>query len=572
MSNKWLKKYKEDSLVRKAYEFAKKAHKDDKRESGDPYIEHPLCVAKTIEKWGFDDATISAAILHDVVEDTNYEIVDIEKYFGEEIAFLVNGMTKLKKIKYNPNNKEVAYEKQSENMRKLIIATSEDLRVIFIKLADRLHNMKTLDSLPKHKQKRISQETIDIYATLAYRLGMQSLSGKLEDLSFPFLYPREYKWVLNQTREKYEERKRYSKKLQPILRKKLQENGINVIKVDARAKRYYSLYKKLQRHDMRFEKIYDLVALRVIVETVEDCYSALGIIHKNWLPLPGRIKDYIAMPKPNGYRSIHTTVFCIDDKITEIQIRTKEMHEESEMGAAAHWAYQKVRDKKNFNKNKKWEAQKNERNWVEQLRSWQEKFKNSDDFIDSLKIDFFKDRIFVITPEQNIVDLPYGATPVDFAYRIHTEIGNQCTGAKVNGKIVPLDYILQSGDVVEILTQKGKNPSGSWLEFVKTSIAKSKIKSTLRKKDTLFKKKHTNQKVRFNAVIDDKPKTLNEIISTLSKLNINIESSNFFAKNKGSFRNLRLICNESNNKKIESVLVRLKKIKGVKQISYKFEN
>ncbi len=571
MTDKWLKKFKKDSVVQKAYKFAKEAHEGTKRKSGMPYIEHPLSVAKTIDKWEFDNATTAAALLHDVVEDTEHTVDDVEEEFGEEISFLVDGVTKLKRIKYDPD-KESSDKKQSENMRKLIVATSQDLRVIFIKLADRLHNIKTLESLDKKRQKRIAAETIDIYATLAYRLGMQKLSGRLEDLAFPYLYPEKYKWVVNQTEEKYEERKKYAKKVKPILRKKLKEEGIKPVKIDARAKRYYSLFQKLQRYDMQFDKIYDLVALRIIVDSIEDCYSALGVIHKNWLPMPGRIKDYIAMPKPNGYRSLHTTVFCVDDKITEIQIRTQKMHEEAEMGAAAHWAYQQARNHKKFKKGKtKWKADEKDIDWVEQLRNWQENFKDPDEFINSLKVDFFKDRIFIVTPEQDVIDLPDGSTPVDFAYRIHTEVGNQCTGAKVNGEIVSLDYKLRSGDVVEILTQKGKKPSKSWLEFVKTSIAKSKIKNALKKKGILFKKKHTEPKIRMNITVENRSQILKDVVNTLSNLNIDIESSDFYKKNKGSFAKIRLICEEIRGRKLENALVKLKKVDGVKKVSYKFD-
>lgn len=572
VNDKWLlKKYEPDSLVFKAYEFAQKAHKGSNRKDGSPYINHPLSVAKIINDWGFDDLTVCAALLHDVVEDTNYKSEDLKKSFGEEITFLVDGVTKIDTLKYNPGEEPDREKSQAENMRKLVVALAKDLRVIFIKLADRLHNMRTLGALSLKQQKRISAETIDIYATLAYRLGMQKLSGELEDLAFPYLYPRDFKWLRNQIEGRYEERKRYAKKVKPVLEDILNKEGIKPVKVDARAKRYFSLYQKLKRHDMQFDKIYDLVALRVIVEDVGDCYESLGVIHKYWPPMPGRIKDYIAMPKPNGYRSLHTTVFCLENKITEIQIRTNKMHEEAEMGAAAHWSYQQVRDSKKVIKGKSWKADEGEIEWVKQLRNWEKTFKGSEEFLKSLKIDFFKDRIFVVTPEHEVIDLPDGATPVDFAYHIHTEVGNQCVGAKVNNKIVPLDHKLCSGDVVEILTQKGKKPSESWLDFVKTAIARSKIRSAFRSKVNIFKSKHIEPKTTLRITIKDRPGILKDITSVFSRNRINIESSQTQSHDKGNFGSIRITCKEIKGSKLEKILVKLKKIKGVNEVSYKQE-
>lgn len=572
--DKWLnKKYEAESPVMKAYEFARIAHEGSLRKDGSPYITHPLATAKMVSDWGFSETTVAAALLHDVVEDTKRNIEEIEKEFGEEVAFLVEGMTKLDAFKYAASDDSEEKKKQAENTRKLVLAIAKDLRVVFIKLADRLHNMRTLSALSSKKQKRIAGETIDIYATLAYRLGMQRLSGELEDLAFPYLCPREYKWIKSSMREKYEERKKYAEKVKPVLEKILKEEGINPIEINARAKRYYSLYKKLQRHEMQFDKVYDLVALRIIVEDIGECYETLGVIHKYWPPMPGRIKDYIAMPKPNGYRSLHTTVFCVDNKITEIQIRTKDMHEEAEMGAAAHWSYQQVRDSKKYKKGKArdWKADEGEIKWVEQLKNWEKGFKGPDEFLKSIKVDFFKDRIFVITPEHEVIDLPEGATPVDFAYWIHTEVGNQCTGAKVNGKIVPLDYELHSGDVVEILTQKGKKPSDSWLDSVKTSMARSKIRECLRTKSSLFKKKYVRDKVTLIITVKDRPGLLRDVTAVLSRNRINIESSHTHSKDKGSFGTLKITCEEIKKGKLEELLVKLKKIKGVKEIEYKKE-
>lgn len=473
MSRKWLKKYSNSSLVHKAYKFAKEAHKNVKRRSGDYYITHCLKVAETLDEWKMDESSIAAALLHDVVEDTVYSKEDLRKEFGEEVAFLVNGVTKLKKINYPDQKRDV------ENIRKLIISFSKDLRVILIKLADRLHNLQTLKFMPPDKQIKISWETTEIYAPLAYRLGMQSLSGQLEDLSFPYLHPEEYEWLISTVKEKYESRAEYSEKIKRSIKRILLNHNIKSIAIDARAKRYSSLYKKLLRYDMDIEKVHDLVALRIIVKTIEECYATMGVIHQKWAPVPGKIKDYIARPKPNGYRSLHTTVFCDEKRIVEFQIRTQEMHEENELGIAAHWAYQQ--SKKN-NKNK-FEVKKiRDLEWVRQLRNWQTYFTDSKEFVDSIKVDFFKDRIFTITPKNDVIDLPVGATPVDFAYQIHSEIGDQCVGARVNGKIVPLDLELESGDVVEIITQKKKKPSKDWLRFTKTAMAKKKIKTRLKDK------------------------------------------------------------------------------------------
>jgi GTP pyrophosphokinase len=452
-----------------------------------------------------------------------------------------------------------------ENLRKMILALSQDLRVIIIKLADRLHNMKTLSALPPQKQKRIALETSEIYAPIAYRLGMQWISGELEDLAFPYIYPKEYRWLTENVKEKYEERESYAEKAKPILKKALEDAGIEVLKIDYRAKRYSSLYKKLLREDMNIEKIYDLIALRIVVKNIEDCYAALGIIHNNWPPLPNKIKDYIALPKPNGYRSLHTTVFFIDNKITEIQIRTEEMHKEAETGIAAHWAYEMSKNTKNYLEGKASFANKRELQWVNQLKNWQNEFSNPEEFLESLKIDFFKDRIFVITPKGEVMDLPSGSTPVDFAYQIHSDIGNSCSGAKVNGKIVPLDYQLHSGDILEIFTQKNKKPSESWLSFVKTTNAKNHIKSSLKEsKKKLTATKITSSEIKIT--VEDKIGLLKEIAAIFSRNHINIISINTIANAK--FPVLKFKCDLTNMEKIEKLILKLKTIKEIKEISY----
>jgi len=366
-------------------------------------------------------------------------------------------------------------KEKTENLIKLFLATAKDVRTVLIKLADRYHVMQTLGTLAEKDQKRIALETLEIYAPIAHRLGMGELKGQLEDLAFKYLYPKEYKQLENEVTKRYEARKNYIDKLKPILYEVLEKEKIIPLEINARAKHLYSLYQKLLRHQMNFNEIYDLVAARIIVKDINDCYLALGAIHQVWKPMLGLIKDYIAIPKPNGYQSLHTSVFGPEEKITEIQIRTPEMHAQAENGIAAHWIY-KERNYKDKNRYPKIDAK--EIAWIEQLREWQKAVRGSDEFLESLKIDFFKDRIFALTPQGDVIDLPEGATPVDFAYQIHTTIGNECTGAKINGKIAALGTRLKSGDLIEILTQKGKKPSVDWLNFVKTGLAKDKIRKT----------------------------------------------------------------------------------------------
>jgi len=556
------------SLVGRAYAMAKKAHASQKRTSGEPYIVHPLAAAQHVADWNLDEQSIAAALLHDVAEDTSISIEELRTEFGEDVAFLVDGVTKLGKIKYR------GVETQVENLRKMILALSEDIRVVIVKLGDRLHNMTTLAALPPQKQRRIALETMDIYAPLAYRLGMQGLSGELEDLAFPYIYPQEYKWLIENVSERYEERERYLDRVKPIAVKELAANGITPLTVDSRAKRYSSLYKKLLRYEMDVEKIYDLVALRIVVSSVEECYAALGIIHKLWPPLPGRIKDYIALPKPNGYRSLHTTVFCLDQKITEIQIRTQEMHEESENGIAAHWAYEQIKGGKAYARRQAVTAEKKELAWVQQLRSWQKEFTNPEEFISSLKIDFFRDRIFAITPKGEVMDLPAGASPIDFAYQVHSAIGDTCSGAKVNGKIVPLNYELRSGDVVEIMTQKNKLPSESWLEFVTTASAKHHIRMRLRNSGrasgSLAKVSRAPTHVEFRLTVEDRIGLLKDISVMLSRSHLNIVSLNTQNPEvRGKFPVLRIKCDTADKEKIEKLVLKLKTIREVREISYR---
>ncbi len=460
-----------DGVVARAYAFSENAHRGQKRKTGEPYFNHVAATGEILASWNLDETTIAAGLLHDTVEDTTVTREDIVKHFGEDIAFIVDGVTKIGKVKYRGE------DNRAENMRKLILALSHDLRVIFVKLADRLHNMRTLAALPAIKQKRIALETDEIYAPLAYRLGMQNISGELQDLAFPYLHAKEYEWLKKTAGARYDERLKYLEKLKPEVEKLLTENNIIPESIDFRAKRYASLYKKLLKHGMDLEKIYDLVAMRVIVASMPTCYAALGIIHEKWPPLPSRIKDYIALPKANGYRSLHTTVIGPGGKIIEFQIRTPEMHETNETGVAAHWLYKQGTSGAENTKDLA---------WINQLRAWQERAvgdgANADDFLEAMKVEFFRDRIFAITPKGAVVDLPADATPVDFAYHIHSDLGDSTTGARVNGALVALDYKLQSGDMVEILTQKGKHPSESWLAFVKTSAARDHIRASIRAK------------------------------------------------------------------------------------------
>lgn len=547
---------KSNELVKRAYEFAKNAHAGQKRKNGEPYISHCVAAAESVAEWGLDEATIAAALLHDVVEDTGHSIGEIKKEFGEEVSFLVDGVTKIGKVRYS------GIEAKVENLRKFILYLSQDIRVILVKLADRLHNMKTLYALPPHKQKRIALETMEIYAPLAYRLGMQKLSGELEDLAFPYLYPQEYKWLIENVKERFEERERYSQRVRPVIESELKSNSIQAIKIDSRAKRYTSLYKKLLRYDMNIESIYDLVAIRIIVPTVEDCYAALGIVHKMWPPLPHRFKDYIALPKGNGYRSLHTTVFGPENKITEIQIKTEQMHEEAENGIAAHFAYQQVKGSKAYLERLAAFADKKELAWINQLRNWQKDFTNPEDFVQSLKIDFFQDRILTLTPKGEVIDLPLGSTPVDFAYQIHTEIGNHCAGAKINGKIASLDHKLKSGDVVEIIIQKNKNPSEAWLAFVHTGAAKNHIRAALRHTKSNLSQSEPKS-IEFKLMVHGRDGLINEITETINRSHIHIQSVN------AKLPLVKINCGILPKEKAEKIVEKLKKLKGVKGVSFR---
>ena len=459
-------------MVNKAFNLAFVAHKEQKRDSGEPYIIHPIEVATILAELGMDTSTIVAGLLHDVIEDTEYTYDDIKKIFGEEVANLVSGVTKITKMEYK--SKE---EQQADNFRKMLLAMADDIRVIIIKLADRLHNMRTLKYRKKEKQKKTAMETLDIYAPLAHRLGISKIKWELEDLSFRYIHEEEYYDLVKQVAEKRAEREIYIKNIIEEMYNKLEEAGIDS-DIDGRPKHFFSIYKKMVNKNKSIEQIFDLTAIRVLVNTVKDCYEVLGIVHTIYKPIPGRFKDYIAMPKPNMYQSLHTTVIGPQGKTFEIQIRTFEMHRTAEYGIAAHWKY-KEGDNNSETNEKNFESKLV---WLRDMLEFQKETADAEEFIEGFKIDLFTDEIFLFTPKGVVIDLPNGATPIDFAYRIHTDIGNKCVGAKVNGKIVPLDYKLKTGEIVEVLTSNNaKGPNIDWLNIAKSNQAKSKIRSWFKK-------------------------------------------------------------------------------------------
>src|SRR3989344_1899244 len=484
-------------LIQKAFNFAELAHRGQRRLSGEDYISHPLYAAYFLSQLGMDATTIAACLLHDTLEDTNIKPDDIKRDFGQEVLFLVEGVTKLGKIEYSPSqpNQKTAFE-NIRSLKKMFFAMAEDIRVILIKLADRYHNMETLKYRDKEAQKRIALETLEIYAPIAARLGMGKLKGQLEDAAFPYVYPEEYSWLIKNVKDKYTDRMEYIERTKPLIKRYLTDAGIQVLDLDSRAKHYYSLYQKIKRHDMDAEKVFDLVAMRIIVPDIKSCYEALGVLHKHYKPLPGLIKDYIAIPKPNGYQSLHTTIFCEKGRIVEIQIRTPDMHEHAENGIAAHWAYSESGKKTPI------KADLKETQWVSQLKQFLQEMKPREG-ITNLKIDFFKNRIFAFTPKGDVKDLPEGATPIDFAYSIHTDLGHATRGAKIGGKIVPLEYELKNGDVVEIIKGKEKRLSFDWLKIVRTTMAKKSITSWFRESGDIRVVKVAEEKTESK-----KPKTI----------------------------------------------------------------
>ncbi len=464
---------KQINLVRKAYEMAADAHADQRRKSGDPYIMHPINVVNILMQLQMDEKTLAAAFLHDVVEDTDYTIDKIKSAFGGVVANLVDGVTKLGKIEYI--SKE---DRQMENYRKMFLAMAKDIRVVIIKLADRLHNMRTLEYMPINKQQSISRETLEIYAPLAHRLGIYTIKWELEDLAFRYLEPDVYYDLTEKVKAGREEREKIVYGAMDYLNEALEKAGIKC-EIQGRPKNIYSIHKKMVRDHKEISEIYDLLAIRVLVDTVKDCYGALGIVHTLWRPIPGRFKDYVAVPKSNMYQSLHTTILSSLGQPLEIQIRTFEMHRISEYGIAAHWRYKESNGKNAAGTDKGFEEKLS---WLRQLLEWHKDMNDSRDFVNTVKMDVFADEVFVFTPRGDVIDLPVDSVPIDFAYRIHTDVGNSCIGAKVNGRIVPLDYKLSNGDIVEVITSKQANgPSRDWINIAGSSDTRNKIKSWFKK-------------------------------------------------------------------------------------------
>ncbi len=455
-------------LIKKAYVYSAKVHQGQTRRSGEPYLVHPLEVAGILAELHLDEASVVTGLLHDTIEDTLATPEEIKELFGEEVQQLVDGVTKLSK--FSPNGPLTVEDKQAENFRKMIVAMSRDIRVLLVKLADRTHNMRTMEAMPPEKQQRIAQETLDIYAPLAHRLGIDWIKIELEDLSFRYLKPVDFKSIAEKLAKTEKERSRFIEDVSAMLKSKLAASNLEG-KIHGRVKHHYSIWRKMKKSEVEFEELHDIIAFRLVMKTIPACYEALGLIHSLFKPVPGRFKDYIAIPKPNMYQSLHTTVIGAAGERVEIQIRTEEMHGVAENGIAAHWTYKQGKgDKKDEVKFA----------WLRQLMEWQRDLKDPKEFLDTVKVDLFTDEVFVFTPKGDVKSMPRGATPVDFAYTVHTEVGRHCVGAKVNGRIAPLRTELRNGDILEILTSPSAKPNKDWLTFVKTGRAQSKIRAFIR--------------------------------------------------------------------------------------------
>jgi GTP diphosphokinase / guanosine-3',5'-bis(diphosphate) 3'-diphosphatase len=502
-------------LLRRAYIFSAKEHKDQVRASGEPYLIHPLTVAEILAEMRMDVVTVSTGLLHDVVEDTLTTLQDIEKYFGKDVAHLVDGVTKISNL-----GKKSKEEAQAENLRKMVLAMVDDIRVVLVKLADRLHNMRTLQFLRPEKRKRIAQETLDVYAPIAHRLGMGKLRVELEDLAFQYLDPEGYARLRAEVEAQRASTEAFLEEVRNRIAEKLNKEGVPFVRIDGRVKRLYSIYLKLQRQKIPLDKVYDLAAVRIITKEPRDCYYALGVMHQYWKPFQDRIKDFIAVPRENGYQSLHTSVIGEEGHHFEVQIRTEEMHRIAEEGIAAHWKYKEGKGADN--------SEDEMMSWLRRLVEWQQDTATSAvDFMQAFKLDLFPKEVYAFTPKGKVVQLPRKATPIDFAYAIHTEVGNTCTGAKVGGRIVPLKYEIKNGDVVEILTTPGHKPSRDWLNFAATSRAKSKIKHWLTEQQReksievgrkLFEKEAQRLRLKTRSVLDSEQ--MNQVLSDqgISKL------------------------------------------------------
>ncbi|OGF52517.1 hypothetical protein A3I27_02795 [Candidatus Giovannonibacteria bacterium RIFCSPLOWO2_02_FULL_43_11b] len=551
---------KDMDILKKAFELALKVHKDEKRISGENYITHPVAVSLKLAELKMDINTIAAGLLHDAVERSPETLKTIKKNLGEELSFLVDGVTKVDRVH------ATGADRALESVKKMFLAVAEDIRVVIIKLMDRLHNMQTLEWLGQEKQERIAQETLTLYASLAERLGMWNIKAELEDLSMQCLYPKDYATITTEIKKRAPEREKYLKKIFSIIEAELRKEGIKNFQINYRAKHIYSIWQKLKRYEGDWSRFSDLIALRLIVPDVKSCYSALGIIHKLWRPVPGKFRDYIALPKPNGYQSLHTSVFIEPRVIVEFQIRTPEMHLEAESGIAAHWAYAEAgKPKKGF------KAFGKKFNWISQLQNWHKEFQKeqptSEELLEALKIDFFKDRIFTLTPKGDVIDLPRGSTPLDFAYHIHSEIGNRASGSRVNGRMVSFTWELKSGDVVEIITQKNKKPSPEWLGLVKTALAKNRIRRSLRlslKKSFLMLQ--TNL-IEVRIYGKNRVGFIKDITSVFAKSKINIQNL-ISARSGNEEAPIKITFVPKNKEELEKIIKKLRDVAGVRKITH----